>query len=277
MFKLSANTEYSFSNALLIGVSATLLCKETLLVAQLNYSGYALYLLTFCTTFIAYLNSGFEKKIAGLVLNSYRYTIIVILLGVLFLTALFIPFDSKIILTLVTAVLLSLIYFEVVLLKNNLSIRKIYFAKTILLGLVWSLTTVCLPIAFAGADILSVDVLFIFSRRLLFIAALSLSFDIRDIEKDHNLGYKNIASLVGIPKTKALAFLLLAVFAALVVLQIEIGSLAKPSALAMLLSTGLAIIPIAIYNPHKKGNLILFLIDAMLIVQFLLISAFNNY
>jgi hypothetical protein len=59
-------------------------------------------------------------------------------------------------------------------------------------------------------------------------------------------------------------------------LQIQVGSLANSTALAMLISIGISIIPIAIYQPYKKGNLVLFIIDTMLIVQFLLIYTFNH-
>lgn len=277
VFNLKSNTEYSFINALLIAVSAAVLCKETFIVAQINYSGYTLYLLTFFATFIAYLNSGIEKKIVHFGFKSPFNRLAFFSVALFFLSGLWLFVDRYIAAILAMIISLSLLYFEAFELKQNFSIRKIYFAKSIVLGLVWSLATVTLPAAFAHSSFFNIDLLFIFLRRLIFISSLSLSFDIRDIEKDNRLGYKNIAALIGIQKTKALAFLLLALFLALVLLQIKVGSLAKPSALAMIISIGIAIIPIAFYYPHKKGNLILFVIDTMLIVQFLLIYIFNNY
>jgi 4-hydroxybenzoate polyprenyltransferase len=277
VFNLKSNTEYSFINALLIAVSAALLCKETFIVAQINYSGAALYLLTFLATFIAYLNSGIEKKIAHFSFKSTTNSIAFFGVGLIFLAGLYLLVDSNITVILTMIISLSLLYFEAFERNRYFSIRKIYFAKSIVLGLVWSLTTVALPVAFAKASLFSIDILFIFLRRLVFIAALSLSFDIRDIEKDNQLGYKNIAALIGIQKTKVLSFLLLGIFIALVLMQTQAGSLTKNAARAMFVSIGISIIPIAVYNPYKKSNLVLFVIDTMLIVQFLLIYIFNNY
>lgn len=277
MFNLKSNTEYSFKNALLIAVSAALLCKETFIVAQIKYSGYVLYLLIFCATFIAYLNSGIEKKIMHVGFKSALNRLAFFSTALLFLSGIWLFVDSHIVAVLAVIISLSLLYFEAFEPKENFSIRKIYFAKSLVLGLVWSLSTVTLPAAFAHTTLFDIDMLFIFLRRLILISALSLSFDIRDIEKDNQLGYKNIAALIGIQKTKALAFLLLAIFIVLVLLHKQIGSLANTSALAMIISIGLAIIPIAVYNPDKKNDTVLFIIDSLLIVQFLLVYAFNHY
>ena len=177
VFNTKTNTKHNFINALLIAVSAALLCKETFIVGQFFYSGTALYVLVFIA--------------APFFITLWFFT------------------DHIISLTLGVITFLTLIYFEAVVLNRGFNIRKIYFAKSLLLGIVWSLATVTLHAAFAHTELLSLDMFFIFMRRLLFISALSLSFDIRDIQKDETLGYKNIASLIGTRNTKAMALALL--------------------------------------------------------------------
>lgn len=277
VFNTKTNTKHNFINALLIAVSAALLCKETLIVGQITYTGTALYLIVFIGTFTAYANSGIEKKIVYHIFNSVKNSFISIVIAIPFFVTLWFFTDHIISSTLGLITLLTLIYFEAVVLNRGFNIRKIYFAKSMLLGLVWSLATVTLPAAFAQAELFSWDMFFIFIRRLLFISALSLSFDIRDIKKDELLGYKNIASLIGTRKTKAIAIALLLLFAGMVGMQMELGSLSKTSALAMHVSIAIASIPILLYYPNKNSNLVLFIIDAMLIIQFLLIVLFNNY
>ncbi|MEO8147421.1 MAG: hypothetical protein ABI723_07280 [Bacteroidia bacterium] len=281
MFKLLiTDKRYQWFNALLIAVSAALLCKETFIVSRLSYLQWGVYLVVFTTTFFAYLNLSFENNFANAFFNLLRkirqnpINSFVISAAGFALLILFFVHTFQSVLICVSAALLSLIYFEAGLFSKYISIRKIYFAKTFLLAFIWSLVTVSLPVSFAGGNNLSLLAFFVFARRFLFIAALSIPFDIRDSEKDKVLGYRNFVNLIGIKKSKMLSLLLLGLFIITGMLQYKISLVDASIIVAMCASGIISAILIILYNGENKGSpVILFLTDAMLMVQFFLIIA----
>ena len=84
---------------------------------------------------------------------------------------------------------------------NKKSLRQIGWLKMASLSFIWSFTTVVLPVLmFPSAEYTSagnIHVILLFIHRFLFIAALSLLFNINDYEEDKKDDIKTIAVLIG--------------------------------------------------------------------------------
>lgn len=280
MFKfLITDKRYQLLNALLIALSASFLCIETFCVTHVNYTENGIYVVTFFTTWYAYFNYKNEKKFSAKQFQQFVQLKKIIgnpffdsIVGFILITVFFIDSLQSFFILLAIA-MLSCIYFRVAVFKFSFNIRKIYFAKTFLLALIWSITTVMLPLSFAHENLLSTVALLIFARRFLFIAALTIPFEIRDIHKDAALGDKSFVNLIGVGNSKIIAMVLLLIYLALVLIQFEMNQLGVNLIVAMFISISLSAILILIYDADKKqANLILLFTDAMLMVQFLLIE-----
>lgn len=106
--------------------------------------------------------------------------------------------------------ILSLLYVLPVL-KYNQRLRDINYIKIFVIALVWAGLTVLLPLV-ACQDCMSYNFQsLIFVERFVFIFAITLPFDIRDLEVDKRNKVKTISALIGKQGTWLLSFLLLSI------------------------------------------------------------------
>ncbi|HZL11749.1 MAG TPA: UbiA family prenyltransferase [Prolixibacteraceae bacterium] len=97
--------------------------------------------------------------------------------------------------------------------KNQLfRLREIPYVKLLLIAFVWSASTVLLPIVQSLESFNKTDVLLILLERFLFIAAITIPFDIRDLKTDRSEGLKTLPMLVGEKRAWLLSYLLLLSF-----------------------------------------------------------------
>jgi len=85
-----------------------------------------------------------------------------------------------------------------------LSLRGIPFLKTFLVALVWSLTTVLVPLAGNSGGIPEGKMSWIFIERFFLIFPLALLFDIRDMGQDREEGIRTIPVVFGEKMTRKL-------------------------------------------------------------------------
>lgn len=104
---------------------------------------------------------------------------------------------------------------------KKIAIRDLPFAKIFIISLVWSLVMVALPIADAEGigKLKESSSLFLLSEQFLFIFAITLPFDIRDLRHDMESNIKTIPTYLGIRKTIILSHIILVVFLALKAIQ----------------------------------------------------------
>ncbi len=94
------------------------------------------------------------------------------------------------------------------------TLRNIPYMKIFIISFSWTIATVCLPLLFEGNSILNFPVLFLMIERFLFILAITIPFDVRDLKLDKEGGLLTIPSKIGMKKSLLLAsFLLLAYLA----------------------------------------------------------------
>ncbi|MBB6002821.1 UbiA family prenyltransferase [Arcicella rosea] len=96
--------------------------------------------------------------------------------------------------------------------KYLFRLREIPILKIFLISIVWSATTILLPIVQSGKsfDFLHVSLMLI--ERFLFVFAIAIPFDIRDMQGDEQSGLKTIPLVIGVKKSMNLANALIMLF-----------------------------------------------------------------
>jgi hypothetical protein len=93
---------------------------------------------------------------------------------------------------------------------GNKTLRNIEGLKIYVVGITWSIVTVLLPIKEFDLEF-SEEVYLVFLQRFLFIIALILPFEIRDLSLD-SMKLKTVPQKIGTQKTKIYGFVLLLLF-----------------------------------------------------------------
>ena len=211
----------------------------------------------------------FKKKI--LQIGVAHYLIILISGFLLFYFMCFL--GLKFIMLASPVILISLLYPISICIKNKtFSVRSIPFLKLFLISFVWAYVTVLLPLLYNGA-VLSIDVLNIFFQRILFIIAISIPFDIRDIEIDK---IKTLPNTIGVMWAKIFSFGCLFLVEILLIIGLIFSLIQMHDFIALFLSILLSAIIILL--THKKNSYFFYgiFVEGLSIIMclFVLISNF---
>ncbi|MCX6291241.1 MAG: UbiA family prenyltransferase [Bacteroidetes bacterium] len=98
-------------------------------------------------------------------------------------------------------------------------LREIFLVKISTVAIVWSITTVIFPLMDCGEDPFTGSSLLFFAERFLFVLAICIPFEIRDMEQEIRWGNVTLPVRVGVRKSKAFALVALAMFVFLVHLR----------------------------------------------------------
>lgn len=135
--------------------------------------------------------------------------------------------DKKVLITLAPIALLT-VFYSIPIFKTTKGIfrlREIPFLKIFLISFVWSATTVLLPLIQSGINYNKENVFAILLERFLFVFAITVPFDIRDMEVDAKGNLKTIPVILGKKKALIIANLLLFLFAILCWVHYKTSSL----------------------------------------------------
>lgn len=97
-------------------------------------------------------------------------------------------------------------------------LREIPMLKIFLISFVWSAITILLPIIQTGLPYNRIQVILMLAERFLFVFAITIPFDIRDLTIDRQSGLKTIPTLIGerwslrVSNMALLIFMLLCLF-----------------------------------------------------------------
>ena len=91
--------------------------------------------------------------------------------------------------------------------NHHYKLREIPYLKIILITSIWSVSTILLPVIQSGNEILNTRVILLFTERFLFIFAIAIQFDIRDMQADRDAGLKTIPLLIGFGKATIISYL----------------------------------------------------------------------
>lgn len=151
-------------------------------------------------------------------------------------------------------------------------LRDLHFLKVFLLALVWAWLTVWLPAAELGAG-WQRSTLLMGIERAAFIFALTIPFDIRDMEVDRHIRVRTLPNSLGIAPVMALAFLMMAVMLVFARLNHY-----PPGAWAGLACSAVITFTLIVFSRRVQHDYYFSgLLDGMLLLQFLLVWGFANY
>jgi len=211
--------------------------------------------------------------------SHYRLMVTFTIVSLLSLIPLFflIAIESKILMVFLSVI--SFFYGIPVFTAGNqkFGLRNIPGLKQFLITLVWTMSTVLLPILearhFNLTGISMRDTTILIAKRFLFIAALTVPFDIRDLFEDHQSGLKTVPVIWGEQIAYLFCQILLAGYIVLLFLFRNNGF--NPDFWALAITAVIA--GWLIFNSKWKKNeyYYFFLIDGMLILQYLALLVFN--
>lgn len=143
--------------------------------------------------------------------NRRKFYLTVSILGTGFVVAAFCT-KTNVLLTFLLPGFVTLFYSGIGSQKNKYTfkLREIPYLKIFLISLIWSVSTILPPVIHAGNKILSEQVILLFAERFLFIFAIAIQFDIRDMQADQRTGLKTIPLLI--EKKKAFLLSLFSLF-----------------------------------------------------------------
>lgn len=160
--------------------------------------------------------------------------------------------------------------------KKRFGLRRIPGAKLFLIAAIWALSCVLIPILELknqGVLISRYDTILLFSKRFLFLLAITLPFDIRDFEEDQKFNLKTIPVLIGKNASLYTCIVLLATYSVLLFFfSPTIGTHVITLAAVVLIT-----VILILNEKFKKNEYYYFLfLDGTLILQFLSIWMVNN-
>jgi 4-hydroxybenzoate polyprenyltransferase len=161
---------------------------------------------------------------------------------------------------------------------QKFGLRNIPGLKQFLITLVWTMSTVLLPILEAQAHHLTAlsmrDTTILVAERFLFIAALTIPFDIRDLFEDKSSGLKTVPVIWGEKKALLFCQALLVCYIILLLLFRDNGF--NPDFWALTITVLLTGWLIFKSKWQKNEYYYFFFVDGVLILQYIVLLAVNK-
>ncbi len=149
--------------------------------------------------------------------NKEAFFLLVIISAIAFIIVLWIA-KTKVLLALAPIALLTLFY-SIPLARSKsyiFRLREVPYLKLFLIAFVWAAVTILLPVVHAEVTFGRTHVAVIFLERFLFVLAIALPFDIRDMETDRQANLKTIPLLLNEKRAMRLSYIALLAFAVVV-------------------------------------------------------------
>lgn len=108
--------------------------------------------------------------------------------------------------------------------KTIFRLRELPFIKIFIISIVWSLTSIMLPAVEASVNLRSGNIALMMVERFLFVFAITIPFDIRDMESDRKSGLKTLPLIVGESMSLKLANYAIYAFMAISIIHYYIHS-----------------------------------------------------
>jgi 4-hydroxybenzoate polyprenyltransferase len=154
-------------------------------------------------------------------------------------------------------------------------LRDIYWLKTFWIAFAFSCLTTFLPVIFVDpvSALFQPEVLFIFIRAFLFLFAICIPFDIRDMVFDRKKGVITLPVRFGAPASVNIAIGLLLLFIFLIGIDFRYFHIDLKPAFALFLSAVLTIVLLPLSKNKQYALLFPLLYDSALLIQWIFIFA----
>ena len=159
--------------------------------------------------------------------------------------------------------------------------REITYLKVFTVALGWTLITVAVPLFPIIENISREEFAIIFLRRLFFIYAITIPFEIRDMERERRFGNRSLPMIFGVKRMKTVGIIILLLFSVLCAAHEKyflFDFTGRKSLFLPLLISAAAAAWLVWYASDKKTNWYYkFWTDGTMVLQFLLLLLFNQY
>ena len=139
--------------------------------------------------------------------------------------------------------------------------------KIYLIAGVWAFVTVVLPIIDDGMSF-NISIVWMILERVLFVFAITLPFDIRDLNVDNHGDVKTIPVIIGIEKTKQLAYAALTLAFALALCNYFLNFYNLPVLLGLSISYLSSAVLVSFSNAERHDYFYSGLMDGTMVLQF---------
>lgn len=266
----------------LIASAAVALALETNLILRGTVFFRPYYFMIFFATFFVYnlhryigaaRNKDNDAERNAWAINNRALLKLLILLGLIGLLISLLYLRMKVGLFLLPLCVITLGYSLPVIRRkaDKIRLRDLPWLKTFLIAAVWTFVTVVLPGLREDIGYLDKGFLLVCLERFLFVLAITIPFDIRDIRDDKKDGVISIAVSLGEGRSKMLAVGLLVLFLVLVSLHYQGSVHLWP----LLISAATTLYLVASTSPSKNERFYLLWLDGTMIFQFMLVLAFS--
>jgi 4-hydroxybenzoate polyprenyltransferase len=249
---------------LFISLAAVGLVMSTFKIFQVAIAWQAL-VVVFCLTLVAYTFPVFHKQIR-LSFKWFMFFLLYTIIGLYCAAQFWILANSFI--NVLFGILLFCTLFYYLPLGVIGRLRDLPFLKVFLISFSWTLTTVFIPVAFAGINVFSTMVLWLTLERFLFLLAVTIPFDVRDIRIDTAGGLVTLPSKFGLKGSLYLTFLLLMVYLGISLAHYGFGNILFVRAICVLF----ILILIQKISLQKTSYYYTGLIDGSIIFQSILVQ-----
>lgn len=161
-------------------------------------------------------------------------------------------------------------------LKGKKRLRDFNHIKIFLIAIVWAWVTVILPAMEVGRG-LKLETWIMSFERALFIFAITLPFDIRDLKVDAHSEVKTIPAVIGIDKTKWLGIGVLILAFLLSVSLYFLGTYNENTLLGLFISNLTTLYFVRLSDRIKHDYFFTGIMDGTMILQFVLIYFLTTY
>jgi 4-hydroxybenzoate polyprenyltransferase len=267
-----------FSNVF-IALGAVGLTYSSIQQLKLNTSKNTYLLLVFFATLfiynfqrLFYKNNKESASIRRIWINKNQHVIkLHTAIGFLGTCITFLYSDYKLLLYLSPLLLLSIVYFT-----PFIKLRKHPLLKLLTLVLVWTMVTATTPLLLANESI-TVNHLLHIAERFFFMTAICIPFDIRDLHVDKAESIQTLPYYIGEKKAKNIALLCISVSGIVLIME-YVGEMINIKTLtALLLSTLVTAILIAITSSKRNEYFYVAGIDGTMLIQGVLMLAISLY
>ncbi|WP_223265841.1 UbiA family prenyltransferase [Vicingus serpentipes] len=160
---------------------------------------------------------------------------------------------------------------------KKIALRNYPYIKIIIIAIVWSFVTTALPFLNHSNDMFDYNQNFILliTEQFLFILAITLPFDIRDLRYDLAANVKTIPAKIGVKKTIVLSELLLVVFMILKYYQLNLNHISYEQFTATSIALFITGILIAFSSPKRPELFFSGLIEGTMVLMYLAVLIFE--
>ena len=285
MKQLQKAIDFILYSNLFIGLCAVALAFTNLLTVEGNFEWDNTTWFVFSATVFTYSYLKFSTPQSGNSANSHRNWAAgnvqlsrnIMLLSVIATICFFFWLDTDNKITVLILGTFTALYgfVDIPFIKPKLKLRDFGLLKTLFVAIVWSVTTVLIPLD--GVTVEPAMMFFLLIRRFLFVLALTMVFEIKDIKDDEAHGLTTIPILAGVSNTKLFAQLILLGLMIINVVQYFFYDITLANMLAVNLSLLVSVFCIQPLSVETGAVWYFVVVDGMMILQFIFVFVATKY